>query len=212
MSARAISAASGKSSARGRARIERMRHGESQASQIVRRGAECGRCDLVQASGIRRRNIQRALARPASRRARHDPSTSGIFNPLAISMGCWRTDWRTANAILGATLVMSSPRMNTASHSSISRSVGVRMGPRRRISIMRPTSFASSSAMPEWKWSGPTRVRRAKLASSDARGEPIPITLPFATLSLRCCRADAAEVGCPFSTGWRIRRSLLTNS
>jgi hypothetical protein len=32
--------------------------------------------------------------------------------------------------------VRSSPRMNTASHSSISRRVGVRMGPRRRISIM----------------------------------------------------------------------------
>ncbi len=49
-------------------------------------------------------------------------------------MGCWRTDWRTANAIRGATLVTSSPRMNTASHSSISRIVGVRMGPRRKIS------------------------------------------------------------------------------
>ena len=34
--------------------------------------------------------------------------------------------------------------MNTASHSSISRNVGVRMGPRRRISIMRATNIAST--------------------------------------------------------------------
>jgi hypothetical protein len=49
--------------------------------------------------------------------------------------------------------------------------------------------------MPQWKWSGPTRVRRAKLASSEARGEPMPITLPFATVSCRYCWATAAEVG-----------------
>ena len=38
-----------------------MSDSESQASEVVRRGMERGRSNLVQASGIGRRNIERAL-------------------------------------------------------------------------------------------------------------------------------------------------------
>ena len=53
-----------------------------------------------------------------------------------ICMGCCRTDWRRLNAILGATLVTSSPRMSTASECSTSRNDGERQGPVRKISSM----------------------------------------------------------------------------
>ena len=189
-----------------------MGHGESQASQIVRRGAECGRSDLVQASGIRRRNIERAL-RVLQRVTHSMIHPQGNFQLLGNLHGLLTHGLahgqRHSGSDVGDILAQDETQRRTPRSRAAWASASGRAAESRSC---RPTNFASSSAMPEWKRSGPTRVRRAKLASSDARGEPIPITLPFATLSLKCCRADAAEVGWPFSTGWRIRRSLLTNS
>ena len=98
----------------------------------------------------------------------------------ASSSGCCRADWRSVSAMRGATLLMSSPRINTASERSISCNDAARAGPRSIILSITEISSHSPSATPAKKFSPPTRLRNAKLASSEARGEPIPIARPFA--------------------------------
>ena len=87
---------------------------------------------------------------------------------------------------MGATFVTSSPNTNTASAVCTSCSDGERAGPFCKMSNAKETSRGPLlSDIPAKKRSGPTRVRRAKLASSDARGDPIPI-MPELLLSTAC--------------------------
>ena len=85
--------------------------------------------------------------------------------------------WRKLNAIRGATFMTSSPSTRTASDLSMSRRDAIRTGPLAMTSMVSRASFSSASGIPAKKRSGPTSVRKAKFDSSDARGEPMPMTL-----------------------------------
>lgn len=76
----------------------------------------------------------------------------------------------------GAVWVTSSPSTSTASASSISRRLGMRSPTACKMSRIACTTAHSAAAMPVEKLSAPTNSRKAKLASTLARGEPMPIS------------------------------------
>ena len=101
---------------------------------------------------------------------------SGMFASDAMEKLSLREAWRSASATRAAVFETSSPSTSTASAVSMSVSVGMRAPPARCTARVNAASSASRIPSPLQKLSSPTSVRRAKLASTEALGEPMPTT------------------------------------
>ena len=160
-------------------RIDLMCHGKAQPGEFVRRAAErtVATSSSRVASGVAMKSgLLSCCAALRTAASCH----RGIFIRSAVSSDFWRTAWRRLRARRGAVSGTSSPKTSTASACSASLSEAARAGPRCRMSMIRASNSCSLADSPRWKRSAPTNSRSAKLASSEARGEPMPMLCAMA--------------------------------
>ena len=152
-----------------------MGHGKSEPRQIVGSGVINLRGDVVQFVGRRRREVTRPFLVLDDCHAPHSHAKQESSFLRRACIGCCRTAWRTASASIGAVLVRSSPSTNTASANSTSWKEG--SGPDHAAIFGVPSlPIGNPGADAPVEPLRSNQRRKAKLDSSDARGEPMPMT------------------------------------